>query len=253
MDQQQFNLDQLTPEALEQSTLEAANMGDIGAQRAGQRAQIQQAVPGAVNYVNQFAKAKQVDMQNQMVKNETAKMKESLSLQQSKFDKNLAIENKLDKIEKGAKQRLVDAEMQFKEDSFGRKMLTERQLIDWANTKALGEQDWANFQQRTEQLHKRKIAMLEASFKKLEQLEIQAYKKDAAALDRQTREALAKAKANLERKLQKEKAKAANTSALISGMSTVGAVAGTAIGGPMGGAGGAVLGTVTGKTIGENL
>jgi hypothetical protein len=153
-------------------------------------------------------------------KAQTQTMKKAMNLQATNFDESLKNQRRLYNLDKNATQTLVNEEKQFQLDAAGRKFLSERQMADWFATKAQGEEDWAGYQQRTTQLHERKLQILQAAYKQLEMKETQLYQAGAAAQDRDTREFLARAKSSLEAKIRKAQAKAANSSAIIGALST---------------------------------
>jgi hypothetical protein len=179
---------------------------------------------------------------------QTGQMKDVMAMQKTNFDNAYRNERRLDAISSGSSKALLAAEKQFKSDSMGRKILSERQLADWYATKAATEEDWANYQATSEQMHERRLMILTASYNKMIQAEKQAYAAGAAALDRDTQTAIAQAKAELTRKIQAQKNKGANSSALISGLSTVGTVVGS-YWGPMGAMAGGAGGAGAGKLI----
>jgi hypothetical protein len=191
-------------------------------------------------------------------RDQTSQMQTAMKMQQENFDSAFKNERRLSAISKGADKQLLSAEKEFKFDSMGRKMLSERQLADWYTTRAATEEDWANYQQASEQMHERRMLVLTASYNKILQMEKQAYAAGAAALDRDTQTAIARAKADLSRKLEDQRKKAANSSVMISALGTVGTVAGGIVGtivgkSPMAGAAGAAAGGMVGTAAGKAL
>jgi hypothetical protein len=165
-------------------------------------------------------------------KAQTQTMKKAMNLQATNFDESLKNQRRLYNLDKNATQTLVEGEKQFQLDAAGRKFLSERQMADWFATKAQGEEDWAGYQQRTTQLHERKLQILQAAYKQLEMKETQLYQAGAAAQDRDTREFLARAKSSLEAKIRKAQAQSANSTAIIGALSTAATIVGTVYGGP---------------------
>ena len=197
------------------------------------------------------AKAKMAEARKQ-----TDFMKQALQSDRNNFDAALKNKRVLSSIDQAATSQLVDAEIQFKRDSLGRKLLSERQLMDWLTTKAKSDQDWAGFQQRQKQLHDRKSMILDAAYAKIRQAEKMAYQRSSFEISKEADEFIARAKADLEEKKAKAKRDAANKAALASALGTVGSIAGGIIGaygGPAGAAAGAAIGGMAGTYIGTQI
>lgn len=182
----------------------------------------------------------------------TAQMKTASDMKNRLFDKSLANERALESLDARAKQELLAAEKNFKYDSLGRKILTERQLSDWYSTKAQREEDWQGFSQRQQQLHDRKIQMLQTAYKKIEEAEKNAYATFGAELSRSVKTSIVNAKAALNKKIAKAKANAAKSAAMTSALGTAGAAIGGIAGGVMGAAAGGV-GAAPGAAIGAGI
>ncbi len=192
------------------------------------------------------------------VKAQTDQMKKAMKLQGDNFDETLSHQRRLESLDAGTTKILLEEEKRFKLDSAGRKMLSERQIADWYNTKAATEEDWQGFQQRQQQLHDRKIQVLQVAYNRISIELEKEYKEGAASLDRQTREYLTRAKAALNDKIRKEKTKAANAAAMTGALSTMGSLAGGAAGAvftmsPWGAAGGAAAGGLAGAALGNAI
>jgi hypothetical protein len=189
------------------------------------------------------------------MRDQTANMKQAMKYQRSNFDEGLKQQRSLSAIDASAKTELFDKEIQFKRDAQGRKILSERQLADWMIQKQATEEDFKNFEQRTSQLHQRKIQLLQAAYAKIEQAEKQAYQLGKGALDKETTLAITEKKRALDEKIRKAKQKAANRSSIITGAFTVaGAVVGGVVGGMAGGVGaapGAAVGASAGSGLGQ--
>jgi hypothetical protein len=179
---------------------------------------------------------------------QTKNMKDAMQFKNANFDSALRDAHVLDSLQAGAKQQLVDAKIQFSRDAQGRKLMSESQMQDWMLTKAKSEEDWKNYAQRSQQLHDRKIMLLQAAKNKIEQAEQESYQILNQKTRQNTQEDLARYKADVEKKVAKAKQTSANNSAIIGGVFTVaGAVvgsivpgAGTAAGAMVGGALGAI-------------
>ncbi len=187
---------------------------------------------------------------------QTNQMKTAMQMQRTNFDTGMKNERRLASLDASAAKTLLADEKQFKADSMGRKVLSERQLADWYNTRAATDEDWSNYQAASDQMHERRLAILAQSFKVLEQKEKQAYAMNAASLDRDTQTTIAQMKADLAKKIEDQKKKAANSSMMISALGTIGTVAGGAVGAMAGGVGapvGAAAGGLAGAAIGKAI
>ena len=237
----------------EQFQKESASSGNVAAERATGAA-LTSAGTGAVEGFFQEEKAKTArQMAADEARTQTEHMKRSMTLQKENFDTSLRNERRLAGMDAAASKALLGTEKQIKEDSFGRKMLSENQLADWYATRATSEEDWANYNARSTQLHERKVMILKASYAKIEQAERQAFAKWGQQVDQELMTTLAEKKSIMEKKIQSAQIAAANRSAMISTMggiaSTVvsGYISGKLVGGASGGTGGTTSGLVTGS------
>lgn len=217
---------------------------DFNSVQAGQRFQTEQAAAGNVaaerqvgaalteqktGAVEGFFKEEQQRTQQQVAVDEartqTAHAKRGMQLQRENFDTGLANNRRLDKMDSAASQELLGKEKQVQLDAFGRKQLSERQLADWYNTRAASEEDWAGYQQRTQQLHDRKLMLLNAAYAKIEQTEKQEAAKVQQGEDNKLLMELAKMKQEAAKKLDKQRKKAANKSAIVGALGSASAAA----------------------------
>jgi hypothetical protein len=189
------------------------------------------------------SQAAMTGMQDQM-----SQMKQAMKYQQTNFDEGLKQQRELAALDGQAKAQLFDAQIQFNRDAQGRKLMNERQLLDWMVNKSAGEEDFKNYQQRTEQLHARKLQMLQVAQAKIKQAESQLYQMTSGQLDKETKIALTNAKMQADKKIAKAKQDAANKNSIITGAFTV---AGAVIGGIFGNAPGAVAGASIGSGAGQ--
>lgn len=162
----------------------------------------------------------------------------------------------LGNLDAGLKQTLYDANMTFQQDELGRTLFNDSQLMDYKLATAQSEEDWLNFEQQVKQTSDRKMQMLKVSYQKLEQALQQDDMKNGQSLDQATKLKLVTAKAALQQKIAKEKAKQANRAgAFQAGGMIVGAVAGGVIGSfvapGVGTAAGAALGAQVGGSAGS--
>lgn len=217
---------------------------DFNSVQAGQRFQTEQAAAGNVaaerqvgaalteqktGAVEGFFKEEQQRTQQQVAVDEartqTAHAKRGMQLQRENFDTGLANNRRLDKMDSAASQELLGKEKQVQLDAFGRKQLSERQLADWYNTRAASEEDWAGYQQRTQQLHDRKLMLLNAAYAKIEQTEKQEAAKVQQGEDNKLLMELAKMKQEAAKKLDKQRKKSANKSAIVGALGSASAAA----------------------------
>ncbi len=187
---------------------------------------------------------------------QTQRMKDSIKYRQANFDEGLKLQRQLSGIDEGAKREMFDQSTQFNRDSAGRKFLSERQLADWMIQKQATEEDFKNFDQRSEQLHARRSQMLQAAYQKIIQAEKQAAQLGSDEKSRQTQMYIAQKKKEAEDKIRKQQQKSGNRSAIITGAFTVaGAVVGgiwnMGAGAPAGAAAGAMLGSKVGEMAGS--
>lgn len=160
-------------------------------------------------------------------------------------------ENSLAALSMTTKQQMFDATMQFEQDELGRTIFNERQLLDYAISKAKDVEDLQNYEQTVGQMSERRMRLLQAAQAKIQQELQQAYQMEENELTQEHKLGLARAKAALEAKMQQEKADAANRAAMFNGIFTIaGGVAGAIIAGPGGYAGGAAAGASIGGGLG---
>jgi hypothetical protein len=152
------------------------------------------------------------------------------------------------------KQQLFDATIQFEQDELGRTLFNERQLLDYAATHAKSVEDLYDYEQTITQMSERKLRLMEAAQKRLELELTQAYEAEQSALNQEAKLALARLTKDMKEKIAKEKADAANRSAIWTGVGTlVGAGIGAVLAVPTGGmsvAAGASLGASIGSSLG---
>lgn len=155
--------------------------------------------------------------------------------------------DKLAELDQELKNKLLDQQLDFKQDERGRALMNERQLADWAVMNAKNEEQFKNYQQQVEQMGRRKEQMLEAAYRKLTAA-LQgkgAFKEQR--LDQESKQRILEARKQVQNKIRREQIEQANRQAMWSGLMTaVGAGAGAAFGGP----GGASAGGQAGAGIG---
>lgn len=139
-------------------------------------------------------------------------------------------EQRLFNMNRGLANQLVTEQMKFQEDELGRQYLNDRQLADYALISAKSEEDWLNYEQTVTQLSKRRMQLLETAYAKIKQAMTQDWQLGEQGLDQEHKMYLARAKAEIERKIREEQAASANRAAMFSaGGMLLGVAAGAAI------------------------
>lgn len=216
---------------------------ELGAQQAAQAGQIQ------------LGAAQQTQQQQQLLGQE-ALAERAREQRGAGFAQQIALgeqqreaADRLARIDRTLKSRLLDDQLQFRRDQAGQALLNERQMADWAVSKAQSAEEYASYAQAAQQVYERELQMLETANKKITQVLQQNYIKEGKPLDRQLRMKLAQQKKQLELEIQKKQNKAANNAAMWqAGGTIVGGVAGALLGGgPAGAAVGASLGAGLGQ------
>lgn len=154
---------------------------------------------------------------------------------------------RLASISEKAKQELYDDQMQFKKDEAGRTLMNERQLMDYAKLNAQNDEQLKNYEQMANQLHDRKIMVMETAQKQLiERLNFENSKMQQKQ-DQNLKLELEGMIRSATGQIQREKDRAANRKA---GWTAGGAIVGGVIGGVAGGPGGAKAGAQGGGAAG---
>lgn len=212
------------------TTAQAAQMGATMAATAGQQ-KVEQAKQ-QVQQAGQLASLGQGEAQ-------LAGAERMGALTEGARKESLDQTQRLANLDQRAKQELFDRQLQFSKDEADRTAFTERQLVDWAARNAQSNEDFANWKQKSDQIHSRNIKILEMTDARLSQALEQGYLNNKQKLDQQTRMEIAQLQQATRRRLAEAKAKAANT-----------AMAWQAAGSLMTIAGGALIATGVGAPIG---
>jgi len=164
--------------------------------------------------------------------------------------------DKLSLVGRQYKNELLDEQLTFQRDQAGTALFNERQLMDWAVTKAESREDLMEYMQVAEQAHERKLKLLEHTHKLLQQTLQQGYIKKNQPLDQETKKIIQQRMNDTEQAISQAQAQAANTLARNQAIAgTLGAVAGGIggfmIGGPVGAAAGASAGASIGTGVGS--
>ncbi|NIM44027.1 MAG: hypothetical protein GTO54_00050 [Nitrososphaeria archaeon] len=176
----------------------------------------------------QELQAKQHTERTKEMKRRIGKMR-----QQTEFQDLLA------SIDNEAKNRFLDAEMKFQQDSFGRTKFTEQQLMDFAALQARDEVELQRYSDEIRRATENEIYMLNKANKLIEQEIQQTLAMSHAKRDHAYLADLKRRQHALKKKLKDKQAAKANR-AMIAGavLGTVGAVVGGYFGGPSGAAAG---------------
>ena len=215
----------------------------LGQQAATQRGQIQtQAVTDRGAATTQAA---QTAIQSEAQAAQLTQEQRALDLTRTQSQ----LENEFSNLARGQKQDLYDRALQFQTDEQGRKYLNERQLLDFALSSGIKEEEWANAQQSAIQAADREIQMMEAAYRVLEQSMSQEALEKRTDISNAARLEILRNKDALERSIAKKKAAAANRQAAWqAGGTLIGGGLGFVLGG---GPQGAVLGAQLGGGVGS--
>jgi hypothetical protein len=215
----------------------------LGAQQAQQAGAIQ--VQTAQKTAQQTAQVGQMALQeDRMQKNQ-----ELFTRQQALSQRNRGLTNQLAQLDSRLKDQLIDQQLSFKQDEFGRTIWNERQLADFAVLQAKTQVDLDKFEQTMEQQSRRRLQIMSAVQAKLKQALDQNYMRQGQELDQQTRLYLANMVKQAKEKEAAERRRRSSFGAIVQGSLTVaGAVIGAAS--PLGPAG-AVIGAQIGSGVGQ--
>lgn len=230
------------------TTAQAAGMGASLAAQAGQE-EVSRAGQ-AIETAGQMAKLGQQETA-------LAGAQRLGAMQEAARQEQLSQVDRLAKLDANAKRELFDKELSFRKDAANQTFFTERQLADYQKQAAASDEAFKNWANTSQNMHKRNIAALEAVYNKLAEVVENDYRIGKQQLDQASRKELLQMKIDAERRLNKARNDAANTTAMWqSGGAILGGVAGAVIGapaGPMGIAAGASLGAQAGGSIGGTI
>lgn len=117
-------------------------------------------------------------------------------------------------IDQKSKQKLYDAQIQFRKDESGRTLFNETQLMDYAASQAKNEEQFKNYAQNVQLAYDRKISMMQSAHDKLEQRLKAEYAKSKQEQDIELAKELQKAINDIEQKISKDKRKQENNRAI---------------------------------------
>lgn len=213
------------------SQVSAGQIQQAGAQQTQQRGQI--ANQAAQQQAQQQMQLGQMGLQEQQMSYRQNLANKQISLSQE----NRQMTQQLSQLNIALKGELIDKQEQFQKDEMGRTLFNERQLMDYQLNKATSEQDMYNYEQQVQQASQKRMQLLKAAQAKIIQQMEQANQLYNQQQNEKTQQDLLKYKQQIELKIQREKANAANRAAMFQGIGS--------LFGPVGGGVGAVLSTVT--------
>lgn len=230
----------------------AGAQGQLGAQQAQQRAATQQAT-GQLALQAQQQQAQQQLAQAGMAQTESLAGRQA-SQQLSTQQQNLAArkqitqaqidqaqrlnsmgidqDNRLNFLSNNQRQQLAslgqdlqgklfDAQTRFARNEQGRKFNNERQMMDYTVASAKSNEEMMNKLQSMQQMSERKIKLLEISQAKLQEALNRGYLSEKQKLDNASKQRIAQYIADMKKKMEKEKRKAAARGQMISGIATM--------------------------------
>lgn len=193
----------------------ARQIAAAGAQQTAGQAQIRG--QAAQQTIKQQQQVQQLGLQEEQMAQKRALSERAMRLQRQQRQ----AEASLFGLNESLKSRLMDDQLQFQKDELGRTLFNERQLMDYAITKAKSAEDFANYQQKVTVLSKRKMQALQTAHLKIEQALRQEQQKSETTKNRELETELAKKKMALEEKIRKEQADAANRASMFNAAGTI--------------------------------
>lgn len=148
----------------------------------------------------------------------------------------------LNSLDQQTKNTLLDNQLKFNTNQAGQKQLNERQLMDYAVTKAKSDVDLKQYQQAAEETWAKKLYTIQVAQQRIQTALDQQYQKSKQDQDQALIQQLTQAKVQADKNIATQQADARNKMAAWQAAGTVvGAVAGS-FGGPAGAAAGAAIG-----------
>ncbi len=217
----------------------AQQLGGQQQQQAGGIAlQAQQQTQQQMGQVGQQA----VAAQSQQV--QAAGQQQQIALSQTQRQQAAQLHN----LDAHLKNELLDKQLTFQKDQTGQSALNQRQLADWAVSKAQSAEELQSYAQQSQQMFDRNVQLLQTAQAKLQQALEQNFIIKNRPLDQSTRKQLAQSQHDMQRQIASAQAKAANNAAMWQAGGTIaGGLAGAAVAGPVG----AIAGTALGGGIGS--
>jgi len=225
---------------------------------------------GAQLYTAQAAAAREAGQKVQrgaMQVGQLQLQEEQMKKQQILADRQLGQQQQIRKNEQiltelsgEIKNKLYDKAMQFNKDELGRTQWQTSQLMDYQLRKTQRWQDYRQMENRVGQMQKRRMTLLKTAQAKIQQTLQQEFQKSEAFADRELQARLTKVKAEIDERIRKAEAEAAEQAAAwTTGGQIIGAVVGVAAGVAItvatGGTGAAAIaqGGMLGASVGGSL
>jgi hypothetical protein len=156
----------------------------------------------------------------------------------------------LERLGGDVQDRIVNDRLRFERDETGLKFSNERQLADYNILNSQTQDIFDDKMREMAQTRSRKIQLLEAAAKRMEQSVRNAWSSGEQLFDNQSKQRIAQMVIDMKETIRREQAAAANTMARWqAGGAIVGGIIGI-VGGPAGIAAGAAVGGAVGSTIG---
>lgn len=217
----------------------AQGIGQKAAQAAGQAQ-----VAAAGQTLQQQGQVAGMQQQEQQ---ESARIDLQGRAQASKIRQN-SLANQLAKTNQSLKQDLFDKQNQFQRDELGRTFWNDRQLADWKISQAKSDEDLLEYEEQVRQETSKKMAMLEAAQKAIQQKKQQAFASGELAQNQALERELTQAERDIADKMRKAQEKAENNAMILG---AAGSIIGTGIGAYFGGPAGATAGGAIGGGLGK--
>lgn len=213
-------------------------------------AQATQAGQQAVGVADQQAKVQQEIARQGLQEGQRQADQQKFQTGQQLQAEDVANKQRLAQLDQDTRAELFDRQMRFEKDELGRTQFNDRQLADYAVLSARSQEQLRNYQQTAQLAYDRNIQLMRTAYDKLDEalrnenaLREQGY--DQAAIQEMYQE-----KRDMEQRIRREEAAAANKMAAWSaGGAILGGAAGFAAGGPQGAQTGAAAGSAFGTVV----
>jgi hypothetical protein len=159
-----------------------------------------------------------------------------------------SLANQLAKTNQSLKQDLFDKQNQFQRDELGRTFWNDRQLADWKISQATSDEDLMNYEEQVRQESSKKMAMLEAANRAIQQKKQQAFASGELAQNQALAQELAQAERDVADKMRKAQEKASRNAMILG---AAGSIIGAGVGAVVGGPAGAAIGMQVGGGLGQ--
>lgn len=208
-------------------------------------AQAQQGLQAQQQALGSQLQANQQSLADQGFKDQAKNQRSQVQLAQSRRQ----AENQLADMDQDFKKRMVDDQMQFREDKRGKVMDSEQQMMDYLVAKQADDQEWQRFAREAQQGHQEKMQALDYAANVLNQ----TLSQDNATLIRKYGEDNVRRMRHAQQEAEKKKREAAKKGSTF-GKVLGGAQAAAGVGLLMAGqpSGAAMIGSGLGNIIGSS-